>query len=103
MPVGRLFGIPFSDKTNTLFVPGIAGRNLAAGVTTLILTYLAQTTPEEEAKGTKRALGVLMALWTLAGYSDCWILYQTSGSDNIGTHAFNIAVLSVTAFSLLKR
>lgn len=97
--VGRLFGIPFADSLNTLFVPGIAGRNLAAGLTTLALTYFAQAKQEA---GSRRALGIFMVAWTLAGYSDCWILYNTPGSDNMGTHAFNIAVLTVTAFSLLR-
>lgn len=100
--VGRLFGLPFSNPTNTLFVPGIGGRNLAAGLTTLGLTYFAQTTQGAEAQGTRRALGVFLATWTLAGFADCWILYNTAESENMGTHAFNIGVLTVTAISLIR-
>jgi hypothetical protein len=89
--VARVFGIPFADANNTPFVPGIGGRNAAAGLTTLVLGWL----------GVRRALGVLLAFWTLAGFSDIGILMATSGSENIFVHARNIVVLAITSFCLL--
>lgn len=89
--VAKYFGIPFADATNTLFVLGIGGRNAAAGLTTLILCYLQE----------KRALGVLLGFWTLAGYADIGILMATPGSENVFVHARNIVVLSIVSWRLL--
>jgi len=89
--VAKFFGIPFADSTNTLFVPEIGGRNTAAGITALTLAFLEE----------RRALGVLMAGWTLAGWSDIEILMATKGSENVFVHARNIVILVIISWRLL--
>jgi len=91
IPLAKFFGIPFADSTNTLFVPEIGGRNTAAGITALTLAFLEE----------RRALGVLMAGWTLAGWSDIEILMATKGSENVFVHARNIVILVIISWRLL--
>lgn len=76
---------------NTMFVPGIGGRNAAAGLTTLVLCFLEE----------RRALGVLLGFWTLAGYADIGILVATPGSENVFVHGRNIVVLTIVSLRLL--
>ncbi|KAK0123871.1 hypothetical protein ONS95_008864 [Cadophora gregata] len=90
-PVARFFGIPFANSTNTHFVPGIGGRNTAAGITALTLAFLEE----------RRALGVQLAVWTLAGWADIGILMSTKGSENVFVHTRNIIVLMVISWRLL--
>ena len=89
--VAKFFGVPFADSTNTLFIPEIGGCDTAAGITALTLALLEE----------RRALGVLMAVWTLAGWSVIGILMATNGSENVFVHARNIAVLVVISYKLL--
>lgn len=89
--VAKFFGIPFADANNTLFVPGIGGRNTAAGLATLALCFLQE----------KRAVGVLLGCWTLVGFSDIGILMATPGSENVFVHARNIVVLMIISYRLL--
>lgn len=91
LTVAKLFGIPFADSKNTLFVPGIGGRNFAFGLSLLTLTYLEE----------KRALGVLFGCWIMAGLSDIGILMATEGSNNMFVHARNCGVLSLISYGLL--
>jgi len=76
-----------------MFVPAIGGRNLAAGLTISTLAYLEE----------KRAIGVLIAFWTLVGWADIAVLWswRKEGSENIFVHARNIAVLTGIAWGLL--
>ncbi|KAH7388898.1 hypothetical protein BKA64DRAFT_124460 [Cadophora sp. MPI-SDFR-AT-0126] len=87
----NFFGIPFADTTNTLFVPGIGGRMAATGITTLTLALLEE----------RRAVGVLMGSWTVAGCSDIGLLMATKGSENVLEHARNTAVLMLISWRLL--
>jgi hypothetical protein len=91
--VAHSFGIPFASNSNTMFVPAIGGRNLAAGLTISTLAYLED----------KRAIGILIAFWTLAGWADIGVLWawRKQGSENIFVHARNIAVLMGIAWALL--
>ena len=91
LTVAKLFGIPFADSKNALFVPGIGGRNFACGLSILTLAYLEE----------KRALGVLVGCWTMAGLSDIGILAATEGSNNMFVHARNCVVLLLISYGLL--
>jgi hypothetical protein len=97
--VGVVFGIPFADNSNTLFAPGIGGRNMAAGITSLSLALLGQQ-KTQQGEAYRKALAIFLATWTLAGFSDSWILINTEGSNNLFTHVFNIGVLTVIASRL---
>ena len=68
----KVFGIPFADTTTSLSLPGIGGRNAAAGLAPVTLTVLAagQHTGDQAATAYEKALEVLLACWTLPGFSD---------------------------------
>jgi hypothetical protein len=87
--------------TSTQF-PGIGGRNLAAGLSILSMSYLADTSKpaSELQRAYRRSLGVLIVFWTLAGYSDSSILLKTPGSENLITHVVNIGILTMTGLRL---
>lgn len=101
--MAKFFGIPFATTTNSLFVPALAGRNLAAGLSTLTISVLADRSTGAAHAAYKTALGALLLFWTLAGYADSYILLTTEGSENLGTHVGNIGILTVTGVSLLLR
>lgn len=84
--------MPFADANNTLFVPALGGRNAAIGIATLVLYFL----------GERRAMGVLLGVYTLAGFSDIGLLLATPGSENLSEHVKNIAILLIISFGLLK-
>lgn len=51
--------------------------------------------------GQRRALGIVVGCWTLAGFSDCGILLATEGSENMFVHVRNIVVLMLISWRLL--
>ena len=74
---------------------------MAAGLTTLTLSF--QGNGQGRAEGIRKALGTLIAFWTLAGFSDTWILMQTPGSENVFVHVRNIVVLMIISWRLLTQ
>ncbi|KAG4418947.1 hypothetical protein IFR04_007894 [Cadophora malorum] len=90
--LGLHYGIPFADANNTLFVPGLGGRNAAIGIATLVLRYLDE----------RRSMGILLGVYTLAGFSDIGLLLSTPGSENLGEHVRNVSILLIISFRLLR-
>ncbi|KAK2604573.1 hypothetical protein N8I77_007490 [Diaporthe amygdali] len=66
------FGIPDATKEMLFMWPAAAGRNIAAGLAVLILSF----------DGQRRALGILIMCWSLVGFADISILVSYSGSEN---------------------
>lgn len=52
--------------------PAAAGRNISAGLAVLALAF----------DGQRRALGILITCWSLAGVADISILVRYPGSEN---------------------
>ena len=90
--MGLHYGIPFADANNTLFVPGLGGRNAAIGIATLVLRYLDE----------RWSMGILLGVYTLAGFSDIGLLLSTPGSENLGEHVRNVSILLIISFRLLR-
>lgn len=73
------------------FYRALQGRNGAVGITTLVLSFAGQ----------RKALGVLLLCWTLAGIADTHILFEVPGGDNWVTHVVNIGTLTIESTALL--
>jgi hypothetical protein len=91
-PAARtLFGVPNATQDTVTFYPGLAGRNVAAGLALLTLLMMGQT----------RAAGVVVTCLLCNGASDCYVLAMREGSEKMGIHVFNMCVGAVVGPGLL--
>ena len=100
--VARTFGVPFATKDHALFAPALAGRNLAAGLNIIFLSYQARDRGRQ--KLLKQMIAWFIGCWMLgAGGSDSYILMTTPGSDNLETHVKNMITGFAICYGLLRQ
>lgn len=88
LPVAPHFGIPDATGEMPFMWPAAAGRNIAAGIAVLALTF--QGRPQ------RKALGILIMCWSFAGVADLSILVRRDGSQN---KAFTLGLVGWLLFT----
>lgn len=124
--MAKVFGVPAANENTALFFPGIGGRNAAAGLMFLFLTWRGAINGQKMRQGYAQALGMHSAVWSLAGFSgkerndekrldnvcenfcftdprnaDVWILMQTPQTENAMIHVLNICILLLVGSTVL--
>ncbi|WVQ69631.1 uncharacterized protein L199_007851 [Kwoniella botswanensis] len=89
--MAHIFGILNAGQPEVLFYPGLAGRNLAAGIAVLFLTYQRQFKP----------LGTFLLSWMVVGFVDTWICLTNPKVVNTWLHVMNTGLLAVVSSGLL--
>lgn len=90
--MGQLFGVKEVSNEMAVFVPAFGGRTLAAGVA-LWWMILA---------GNRRAIGIFMTSWAIAGITDTYLLLSYKGEvDSVWIHIMNTCILLVGGVSQL--
>ncbi|KAK7211033.1 hypothetical protein V2G26_018211 [Clonostachys chloroleuca] len=90
--MGQLFGVKDVSNEMAVFIPAFGGRTLAAGVA-LWWMILA---------GHRRAIGIFMTSWAIAGIADTYLLLSYKGEvDSVWIHIMNTCILLVGGVSQL--
>ncbi|WWC59806.1 uncharacterized protein I303_102368 [Kwoniella dejecticola CBS 10117] len=89
--MAHIFGILNAGQPEVLFYPGLAGRNLAAGLAVFALNYQRQY----------KALGTFLFCWMTVGVVDTGICLTNPNVVNTWLHIMNIGILAVVSSGLL--
>lgn len=77
----RMFGVPTATAETAVFGPGIGGRNSAAGLMLLVLSF----------NGLRSMAAIWIAMWvTFAGLTDTGICLRHG--NNWETHMMNVGI-----------
>lgn len=91
--MARGFGIVSVTREMLVFYPGLAGRNLCAGITVWAFKFAGQ----------RRALGIFLMCWSLVAYVDIYLLLQHyEPVDSVGGHVFGICLFTVVGALLVR-
>ncbi|KAK4687797.1 hypothetical protein P7C73_g2321, partial [Tremellales sp. Uapishka_1] len=85
------FGIVNAKLPETLFYPGLAGRNLSVGLAVLALTSMRD----------RKALGTVLLCWMCTGFADTYICLTEPDVVNTWIHVMNTGILAVTGSHLV--
>ena len=87
----KMFGVQSLKANDLVFYPGLAGRNVSAGLVIIALMRASQY----------QALGLFLMCWANTGVWDVYVLMNAPGKvSNVWIHCQNIVILLVVGSGL---